>query len=70
MANSLEVRAPFLDHQFVEWAATLPSELKLHRGTSKYILKRALDPILPPEILYRPKQGFSMPIRQLVSRAS
>ena len=47
MANSLEVRAPFLDHHFVEWAATLPSELKLHRGTSKYILKRALDPLLP-----------------------
>ena len=48
MANSLEVRAPFLDHQFVEWAATLPSDLKLHRGTSKYILKRALEPLLPP----------------------
>ena len=62
MANSLEVRAPFLDHQFVEWAATLPAGLKLHRGTSKYILKRALDPLLPREILYRPKQGFSMPI--------
>jgi asparagine synthase (glutamine-hydrolysing) len=64
MANSLEVRAPFLDHKFVEWAATLPSGLKLHRGTSKYILKRALDPLLPAEILHRPKQGFSMPIAQ------
>ena len=62
MANSLEVRAPFLDHQFVEWAATLPSELKLRRGTGKYILKRALDPVLPPDILYRPKQGFAMPL--------
>jgi asparagine synthase (glutamine-hydrolysing) len=62
MANSLEVRAPFLDHQFVEWAATLPAGLKLHRGTSKYILKRTLKPLLPREILYRPKQGFSMPI--------
>ena len=64
MANSLEVRAPFLDHQFVEWAATLPAGLKLHRGTSKYILKRALEPLLPRKILYRPKQGFSMPIGQ------
>ena len=62
MANSLEVRAPFLDHQFMEWAATLPVELKLHRGTGKYILKRALEPVLPREILYRPKQGFSMPL--------
>ena len=62
MANSLEVRAPFLDHRFVEWAATLPSGLKLHRGTGKYILKRALEPVLPREILYRPKQGFSMPL--------
>ena len=44
MANSLEVRAPFLDHKFMEWAATLPSGLKLHRGTGKYILKRALEP--------------------------
>ena len=62
MANSLEVRAPFLDHQFVEWAATLPAGLKLHNKTSKYVLKRALEPILPHEILYRPKQGFSMPL--------
>ena len=64
MANSLEVRAPFLDHKFMEWAATLPSGLKLHRGTGKYILKRALEPLLPREILYRPKQGFSMPLSQ------
>ena len=62
MANSLEVRAPFLDHQFMEWAATIPSDLKLRRGTSKYILKRALEPLLPRAILYRPKQGFSMPL--------
>jgi asparagine synthase (glutamine-hydrolysing) len=64
MANSLEVRAPFLDHQFVEWAATLLAGFKLHKGTGKYILKRALEPLLPRGILYRPKQGFSMPIAQ------
>jgi asparagine synthase (glutamine-hydrolysing) len=62
MANSLEVRSPFLDHRLVEWAATLPAGLKLHRGTGKYILKRALEPLLPKSILYRAKQGFSMPI--------
>ena len=62
MANSLEVRAPLLDHQFVEWAATLPATLKLHSQHSKYIFKRALEPLLPREILYRPKQGFSMPL--------
>ena len=64
MANSLEVRAPFLDHKLMEWAATLPSELKLHRSTGKYILKRALEPVLPRKILYRTKQGFSMPLSQ------
>ena len=62
MANSLEVRAPLLDHQFVEWVATLPASLKLHSQSSKYIFKRALEPLLPHEILYRPKQGFSMPL--------
>jgi asparagine synthase (glutamine-hydrolysing) len=62
MTNSLEVRAPFLDHQFVEWAATLPAGLKLRGKTSKYILKRALEPLLPRKILYRRKQGFSMPL--------
>jgi asparagine synthase (glutamine-hydrolysing) len=64
MANSLEVRAPLLDHHFVEWAATLPATLKLRGQSSKYILKRALEPVLPREILYRPKQGFSMPLAQ------
>jgi asparagine synthase (glutamine-hydrolysing) len=62
MANSLEVRSPFLDHRLVEWAATLPPGLKLRGGTGKYVLKRALEPFLPEDILYRTKQGFSMPI--------
>jgi asparagine synthase (glutamine-hydrolysing) len=64
MANSLEVRSPFLDHRLVEWAATLPPGLKLRGGTGKYVLKRALEPFLPEDILYRTKQGFSMPIAQ------
>jgi asparagine synthase (glutamine-hydrolysing) len=62
MANSLEVRAPLLDHRFVEWTATLPSRLKLHDGQGKYIFKRALESRLPGDILYRPKQGFAVPL--------
>ena len=59
MAVSLEVRVPMLDHEFVEWAAGVPSRLKLHAGEGKYILKRALEPYVPKENLYRPKQGFA-----------
>ncbi len=59
MANSLEVRAPFLDYELVEWGLALPRSLKLHRQEGKWILKRALEPLLPREILYRSKQGFT-----------
>ncbi len=62
MANSLEVRVPMLDHEFVEWSAGLPADLKLRGGTGKYLLKQALAPYLPAELLHRPKQGFSAPI--------
>ena len=59
MATSLEGRVPLLDHVLVEWAATLPSHLRLHKGEGKYILKRALEPYVPHENLYRAKQGFA-----------
>lgn len=62
MAVSLEVRAPMLDHKFMEVAASIPSSLKLRNGTGKYILKKALEPVLPAEILYRSKQGFAIPL--------
>jgi len=62
MAMSLEVRAPMLDHKFLELAASMPSNLKLRNGTGKYILKKALEPILPMDILYRQKQGFAIPL--------
>jgi asparagine synthase (glutamine-hydrolysing) len=62
MANSLEARSPFLDHQLVEFAARLPSHLKLRRFTSKYLLKRALAGIVPRENLQREKRGFAVPI--------
>jgi asparagine synthase (glutamine-hydrolysing) len=62
MAHSLEVRVPFLDYRFVEWAAHLPSREKLAGGEGKAILKRALEPLLPREILYRRKMGFAVPL--------
>ena len=62
MANSLEVRAPFLDYEFVTWGLRLPPALKLAGQEGKYVLKRALEPFVPHEILYRPKQGFATPL--------
>jgi asparagine synthase (glutamine-hydrolysing) len=63
MANSLEARAPMLDHQFLEFVARIPSDLKLKDGTvGKYILKKAVEPYLPDEVIYRKKMGFGVPI--------
>lgn len=62
MACSLEVRVPMLDPTFVEWAMGLPRQLKLARGESKIVLKRALEPLVPHEVMYRRKQGFSVPL--------
>lgn len=59
MAHSLEVRAPFLDYEFVEWGMRLPPELKLRGQQGKWVAKKALEPFLPREILYRTKQGFA-----------
>ncbi len=62
MAHSLEVRVPLLDHELVEWIATLPPELKLKNREGKYIFKKSLEPYLPKDILYRPKMGFAVPL--------
>jgi len=62
MAVSLEVRAPLLDHKFMERVATMPSHLKLRNATGKYIFKKALEKVLPRDILYRSKQGFAIPL--------
>jgi asparagine synthase (glutamine-hydrolysing) len=62
MAHSLEVRTPFLDYEFVEWAASLPSDVKLAGSEGKHVLKRALEPLLPREVLYRTKMGFAVPL--------
>jgi asparagine synthase (glutamine-hydrolysing) len=66
MACSLEVRAPFLDHELVEFVMSLPSQLKLKRFTSKYILKKMMKNYLPEEIIQRKKKGFGVPIAKWV----
>ena len=66
MFNSLEVRAPFLDRRFAEYACALPTGLKLRGGTRKYILKRLARRYLPPGIVDRKKHGFAVPIGGLI----
>ena len=68
MAASLEVRAPFLDHEFLQWGLGLPGALKIGATGGKHILKRALEPLLPHRILYRPKQGFATDLAPLFRR--
>ncbi|MBW8029284.1 MAG: amidotransferase 1, exosortase A system-associated [Ferrovum sp.] len=62
MAHALEVREPLLDHPLMEWVSGLPSSLKLHQGEGKYLLKKALEPYLSQDILYRQKMGFAVPL--------
>ena len=63
MLNSLEVRCPLLDHEFVEWTAQLPSRWKLHFGERKYLLRRLAERLgVPRTAIHRPKQGFAMPL--------
>jgi asparagine synthase (glutamine-hydrolysing) len=62
MACSLEARCPFLDHHLMEWSAGLPARLKVRRGTTKFLLKKAMEPWLPHEVLHRSKQGFGVPM--------
>ena len=62
MANSLEARSPFLDHELMEFAARIPSHLKLRGVETKWILKHALRDLLPAGILRRPKMGFNLPL--------
>jgi asparagine synthase (glutamine-hydrolysing) len=64
MATSVEARVPFLDHHLIEYAMSLPRSLKVKGGTGKHILKRALESVLPAEVLYRPKRGFGAPVRE------
>jgi len=62
MAYGLEARSPFLDHEVMEFCAGLPAHMKLRGSNKKYLLKKAVSGLLPPEILRRPKMGFGVPI--------
>jgi asparagine synthase (glutamine-hydrolysing) len=64
MAHSIEVRVPLLDHQLVEWTASLPASFKRHEGEGKYLLKKSMETRLPKDILYRPKKGFAVPLAE------
>ena len=64
MAHSLEVRSPFLDHKLIEFAATIPTRLKMRLFDTKFILKETFRELLPPEILGRKKMGFGIPINR------
>ena len=63
MANSLELRVPYLDHKVFELAASIPLQYKVHRGQTKYLLRQAFADLLPPEVTNRPKKGFPVPTR-------
>ena len=67
MATSLEARVPLLDHELIEFVQTIPANLKLKGTTTKYIFKKALEGIVPNEILYREKQGFGVPINEWIN---
>ncbi|MDO9518777.1 MAG: asparagine synthase (glutamine-hydrolyzing) [Pseudohongiella sp.] len=62
MANSIEVRVPLLDHKLVEFAATIPADMKIKQGRTKHIFKEAMRGILPDELIDRRKQGFAVPL--------
>ncbi len=62
MAHALEVREPLLDHELMGWVSGLPTRLKLRGTEGKYLLKRAMEPYLPHDVLYRRKMGFSVPL--------
>jgi asparagine synthase (glutamine-hydrolysing) len=68
MANSLEARSPFLDHKVIEFAASLPEKIKQSGGGTKTLLKKIAARLVPPEVIYRPKMGFAVPIRHWLGR--
>ena len=64
MATSIESRVPFLDHEFVEFSTRVPAHLKIRHGAGKYIVKKAVEGLLPADIIYRKKMGFPTPLKQ------
>jgi len=67
MATSLEARVPLLDHELIEFVQKIPAEMKLKGTETKYIFKKAMEGIVPNEILYREKQGFGVPINEWIN---
>jgi asparagine synthase (glutamine-hydrolysing) len=63
MAVGVEIRVPFLDPDLVAFAARMPTEFKLRRGETKWALRKAMEPMLPHDVIYRPKTGFGVPLR-------
>jgi asparagine synthase (glutamine-hydrolysing) len=68
MAVSLETRAPLLDHKLIEFVGRIPARLKMKGTETKHILKRAVEDLVPGEILHRPKQGFGIPLDEWINR--
>jgi asparagine synthase (glutamine-hydrolysing) len=66
MANSVELRVPFLDKEVFEFAATIPTKYRIKGGTTKYVLRKAVADILPPSVVTRPKLGFPIPTREWI----
>jgi asparagine synthase (glutamine-hydrolysing) len=64
MANSLEARAPLLDHKVVEFAASLPTDRKIHGSESKVVLRAVAKTLLPARLIDRPKMGFGIPLNE------
>jgi asparagine synthase (glutamine-hydrolysing) len=64
MANAIEARVPFLDHELVELAMGMPAAEKIRDGVGKHVLKRAVTGLLPDELIWRPKQGFGTPVSE------
>ena len=64
MAASVEVRVPFLDVDLVDFSSRIPNKYKQHGREGKWVLKRAMEPYLPKNVIYRPKSGFGVPLRR------
>lgn len=68
MANSLELRVPFLDYRLVEFSAQIPSKYKINGNTNKFILKQMMKSILPPQVVHRKKMGFPTPLKIMLKK--
>jgi asparagine synthase (glutamine-hydrolysing) len=64
MSESLEARVPFLDHELVEFSMDIPEGWKTRNGVAKYLLKKAVEGLIPNDIIYRKKMGFGAPMSQ------